>query len=163
MAKQKLITLLECTCWYVPLLDARYLVGFAVLWVLYEPHHEKTCLRGLQLNRPAQLQKQARVLKFRTIASTGIIPSRKRITMVLIRLCTCAVWSAPLFFAYGINRFSHDMAYIIPIIQMAKQYLHLGVVFSSAVYSQPDCCCWCCCCCYRYCFHRHGNCHVSPE
>ena len=30
--------------------------------------------------------------------------------MVLIRLCGCAGWSAPLLFAYGINRFSHDVA-----------------------------------------------------
>ena len=35
--------------------------------VLYEPHHEKTCLRGSQpgKNRPAQLQRLSRSLKFR--------------------------------------------------------------------------------------------------
>ena len=33
----------------------------------YEPHHEKTCLRGLwpvKTHSPAQLQRLARVLKF---------------------------------------------------------------------------------------------------
>ena len=31
---------------------------------------------------------------------------------MLIRLRGCAGWSAPLLFAYGINRFSHDVAHI---------------------------------------------------
>ena len=34
--------------------------------------------------------------------------SRKRTTKALIRLRGCAGWSAPLLFAYGINRFCHD-------------------------------------------------------
>ena len=46
------------------------------------------------------------------IASKGIILSRQRTTKVLIRLRGCAGWSAPLLFAYGINRFYHDMAHI---------------------------------------------------
>ena len=78
----------------------------------YEPCHEKTCPRGFRpgktLNRPAQLQSLARGLKTR-----GIILSRQRTTKALIRLCRCAGWSAPLLFAYGINRFSHDKAHII--------------------------------------------------
>ena len=40
----------------------------------------------------------------------GIILSRQRTTKVLIRLRNCAGCSAPLLFAYGINRFSHDVA-----------------------------------------------------
>ena len=38
------------------------------LHIIYEPRHEKTCLRGLRpvnSNWPAQLMRQARVLKFR--------------------------------------------------------------------------------------------------
>ena len=46
-------------------------------------------------------------------ASRGIILSRQRTTKTLIRLRGCAGWSAPLLFAYGINRFSDDMAQII--------------------------------------------------
>ena len=46
------------------------------------------------------------------IASRGIILSRQWTTKVLIRLHGCAGWSAPLFFTYGINRFSHNVAHI---------------------------------------------------
>ena len=44
------------------------------------------------------------------LASIDIILFRQRTTKVLIRLRRCAGWSAPLLFAYGINRFSHDVA-----------------------------------------------------
>ena len=37
---------------------------------------------------------------------------RQWTTKALIRLRRCAGWSAPLLFAYGINRFSHDVAHI---------------------------------------------------
>ena len=51
-------------------------------------------------------------LEISAIASRGIILSKQRTTKVLIRLRGCAGWSAPLLFAYGINRFSHDVALI---------------------------------------------------
>ena len=44
------------------------------------------------------------------IANRGIILSRQRTRKALIRLRRCAGWSAPLLYAYGINRFSHDVA-----------------------------------------------------
>ena len=47
------------------------------------------------------------------LASTGIILSRQRTTKALIRLRGFAGWSAPLLFAYGKSRFSHDVALII--------------------------------------------------
>ena len=47
-----------------------------------------------------------------TLASRGIILSRHQTTKML-RLRGCAGWSATLLFAYSINRFSHDVAYII--------------------------------------------------
>ena len=47
-------------------------------------------------NRPAQLQKLARALKFRIWKLEAV----------------CAGWSAPLLFVYGKNRFSHDGAHI---------------------------------------------------
>ena len=47
-------------------------------------------------------------LEISAIASKGIILSRQRTAKALNRLCGCAGWSAPLLFAYVINRFSHD-------------------------------------------------------
>ena len=52
-------------------------------------------------------------LEISDIETRDIILSRHGTTKVLIRLCGCAGWSAPLLFAYGINRFSQDMAQII--------------------------------------------------
>ena len=49
-------------------------------------------------------------LEISAIVRRDIILSRQRTTKVLIRLRGCAGWSAPLLFAYGINRFSHDVA-----------------------------------------------------
>ena len=46
------------------------------------------------------------------IETRGIILSGQRRTKALISLRGCAGWSAPLLFAYGINRFSHDLAHI---------------------------------------------------
>ena len=53
------------------------------LW--FEPRNEKTCLRSLRSGK----------------TQTG-----------LLRLRGCASWSAPLLFACGINRFSHDVAHL---------------------------------------------------
>ena len=55
-------------------------------WSSNEPRHEKTCFRGFRLGQ--------------------------RTTKALIRLRGFAGWSAPLLFAYSINRFSHDVAQI---------------------------------------------------
>ena len=51
-------------------------------------------------------------LEILTIASGGVIPSRQRTTKAMIRRRGCASWSAPLLFAYGKNRVSHDVAQI---------------------------------------------------
>ena len=53
-------------------------------------------------------------LKILDIETRGIIISQQRITKTLIRLCGCAGWSAPLLFAYGKNRFSHDVTHMKP-------------------------------------------------
>ena len=63
----------------------------------------------VRLKPAAQLQKLARVLD---VASRGITLYRQWTMKALIRLRGCAGWSAPLLFACGINRFSHDMAHI---------------------------------------------------
>ena len=47
------------------------------------------------------------------IETRSIVLSRQRTTKVLIRLRECAGWSVPLLFAYGINRFFHDVAHIL--------------------------------------------------
>ena len=51
-------------------------------------------------------------LEISDIETRSIILSRKQTTKALIRLHRCTGWSAPLLFAYGINRFSHDVAQI---------------------------------------------------
>ena len=51
-----------------------------------------------------------RSLEISSIETRGSKLSRQRTTKALIRLCGCAGWSVPLFFAYGKNRFSHDGA-----------------------------------------------------
>ena len=51
-------------------------------------------------------------LEIANIDTKDIILPRQRTTNVLIRLRGCASWSAPLLFAYGINRFSHDVDHI---------------------------------------------------
>ena len=82
----------------------------------FEPRHEKTSLHDLRPDKtqPAQLQRLVRV--FLDITSIDIILSKQRTATALIRLRECACWSVPLLFAYGINRFSHDVAHFIPAV-----------------------------------------------
>ena len=47
------------------------------------------------------------------IETRGIILSRQRTTKALFSVRGCAGCSAPLLFAYGINRFSHVVAYMV--------------------------------------------------
>ena len=62
-----------------------------------------------QFTRPIR---QVRELTLLAIANRGIILSRQWTRKVLIRLHGCACWSSPLLFAYGIHRFSRDVAQI---------------------------------------------------
>ena len=80
----------------------------------YESRHEKTCLRGLRPVKTNYLHSWrdlGRVLKL-AILSRGIILSRQWTIKALFSL-RILHWSAPLLFAYGINRFSHDVAHIL--------------------------------------------------
>ena len=52
-------------------------------------------------------------LKILDIETRDMTLHRQRTANVLIRLRISAGWSVPLLFAYGINRFSHDMAHMI--------------------------------------------------
>ena len=76
-----------------------------------EPLHEKTCLRGLRSGKTQtdllSYRDQLEAWNFK-YENRGIILSRQRTTKALIR---CAGWFAPLLFAYGIHRFSHDVAH----------------------------------------------------
>ena len=100
-------------------------------WDNIEPQHLKTCLRDL---RPGMTQ--TGLLSYRdqldsqiyALASIGITLSRQRTTKVLIRLCWCAGWSAPLLFTYGINRFSNDMAHMK---QDLSQFMSKKVLITS--------------------------------
>ena len=75
---------------------------------MHESRHHKMCLWEFptrpDTNRPAQPQK-LESLEISTIESTDIILSKQRTTKALIRLRGCAVWSAPLLFAYDMTRF----------------------------------------------------------
>ena len=87
--------------------------------IITEPRHEKTCpgfVTRVDSNRPAQLQR-VDSLENLDIETRDIILSRQRTIEVLISLRWCAGWSAHLFFAYGINRFSHDVAHIRHVIR----------------------------------------------
>ena len=54
-------------------------------------------------------------LEISAISSRDILLSRRWKTKALIRLRGRESWSAVLLFAYGINRFYHDMAHIIKV------------------------------------------------
>ena len=71
----------------------------------------------------------------------GIILSKQWTTKVLIRLRRCTGWSAPLLFAYGKNRFSHDMAHmmtylITPVPRKLLPYTSI-IIPSAASYNFP--------------------------
>ena len=48
--------------------------------------------------------------------------TKQQTTKLLIRLCGCTVWSQPLLFTYGINRFSHHVAHLIPNMVTFKKF-----------------------------------------
>ena len=53
------------------------------------------------------------ILEVLDVTTRGVVLSMQRTTNALFRLRGCAGWSAPLLFAYGINRFSHDVTQIV--------------------------------------------------
>ena len=104
----------------------QYMEAFIVLLMhfLFEPRHEKTCLRESptrpDTNRPAQPQKLAS-LEISAIESRDIILSKQRTTKALIRLRGCAGWSAPLLFAYDIRHiFSWPGSFIFSLATAKK-------------------------------------------
>ena len=63
--------------------------------------------------KPACAVREAMLrLEISGIETRGIISTRQRTTKALNSLRGCAGWSVPLLFAYGINRFSHEVAHM---------------------------------------------------
>ena len=62
------------------------------------------------------------MLRISAIASRGIILSMQWTTKALIRLRGCAGWSAPLLFASGKSRCSHDEAQLLFWVNIYKEY-----------------------------------------
>ena len=60
------------------------------------------------------------------IETKAIVLFRQRTTKALIRLRSCAGWSAPLLFSYGISRFSHNVAHMTTYIRI-KEFLFLPI------------------------------------
>ena len=78
------------------------------IWALSQENLFSEFPTSWNSNQPAKPQKLAWVLKFWRYQ----VLFKQLTTKVLIRLHGCAGWSAPLLFAYGINRFSHDMLHL---------------------------------------------------
>ena len=77
-----------------------HFVGFVMRWLIYEPRHNKTCLRGL---RPVKAQtsllsyratETSLGLEISAIARRGVVRSRQRTTKAVIILCECAYRSS---------------------------------------------------------------------
>ena len=66
----------------------------------------------VRLKRACAATEASWSLELSDIETRYIMLSRQWTTKALIRLRGCACWSAPLLFANGINRFSHDVAQI---------------------------------------------------
>ena len=75
------------------------------LTINIEPRHEKTCLRGFH---PSETQ--TCLLNNRSLLESWNFGYNKD----RYYNCSCTCWSVPLLFAYGINRFSHDVAHTKP-------------------------------------------------
>ena len=103
------------------------LIRWRILWrlvLVYTVYLGPIDIMSLITRKPVRGSNQVRLkpncsaaetslrLAISAIARRGIILSRQQTTKVLIRLCRCAGWPAPLLFVYGINRFSHDMAHM---------------------------------------------------
>ena len=81
-----------------------------------KPRHKKTCLRDFRPGKTQTGCSTTQMSESHDIAdkeTRHIILSRQRTTKALIRLRGCADWSAPLLFAYGLNRFSRDVTQLV--------------------------------------------------
>ena len=67
----------------------------------------------IRLKLACSATETSKSLEILYLVSIEIILSRQQTIKALIRLHGCGGWSAPLLFAYGINRFSHDVLLII--------------------------------------------------
>ena len=85
---------------------------------LFEPRHDKTCLREFptrpDTNLPAQPLKLDS-LEISAIESWDIILSKQRTTKALIRLRGCAGWSVSLLFEYDMTHYFMAQLIYLPI------------------------------------------------
>ena len=105
------------TGWMRRLISLRWahshFVGFVVLRLIWTSSPVFGVCDQLRLKPAYSAIETGQSLEISAIASRGIILSRRRTTKALIRLRGCAGWSAPLLFAYDINRFSYDVAQLL--------------------------------------------------
>ena len=99
----------------------------------YETRHEKRPVFGVCNQLRLKLMGLARGLKFRLQPLEVLYypgsEQQKRWSDCADAQADRSVWSAPLLFTYGINRFSHDMAHIIFVQAMdevTKAYCSSG-------------------------------------
>ena len=96
----------EVCLWCIMLLCCLWMC----LCAQYLIHDTTKCVFGHF--RPGQTQTGLRSHRIEILANESRdILSKQRTTKALIRLRGCAGWSAPLLFAYDINRFSHVVAH----------------------------------------------------
>ena len=107
----------------------------------YEPSSSRENLTSgfstrVDSNQPAQPQKLAEWLEISDIETRDITLSMQQTTKVL---CRSAGWYAPLLFAYGINKFSHDMAQLSYASGLLLSYfyaLNLSIIMILSFWTQ---------------------------
>ena len=82
-----------------------------IIWATTRENRSSGFLTKQDYSQPTQLQRLARIVKF--VASIDMIFSIKGITKVLISLCACEGWSAPLFVANSQRQVSCVQAHIL--------------------------------------------------
>ena len=85
---------------------------YRFIWAMSWKNLSSEVCDQVRLKQACSATKASGSLEILDLASIGIILSKQWTTKMLIRLCTCAGWSAPLLFPYGTNRFSHDVAHL---------------------------------------------------
>ena len=114
----------DCTVWSVLIsavccLDSIIITIAVEYTCTYEPRHKKPLFGvcdQVRLKPACSATETSQGVEILDIASIDIILSKQQTTRVLFRLRRCAGWSAPLLFAYGKNRFPHDVAHTVMIL-----------------------------------------------
>ena len=89
------------------------LIKTSLIWALSRENLFSVVCDQVRHKQVCSATRTSEMLETLVLATIGIILS-KQWTKMLTRLCGCTVWSEPLLFIYGIKRFSHDVAHLIP-------------------------------------------------